>query len=272
MNYSFELSKTRMITEANYNTFVRPTFHPDRTMEDHDFLYVLEGSWEIMIEDRELIQGQTGDLIVLPAQMRHYGTKPSSPNCKNMYIHAELLPGDRLLPEDSDPVSGKESVLLPSVIHCAHNAAISEYFSKIITVRWSDSPWRSAKLSCLFDLLLCEIKEQQDKTPAASRHIAFVDSVTRFLQTNPQEFFTTSEVAARFYVSERTLNNRFHEVYHKTLYAWQMEQKLEMVRQFLRTNPGITLRETASNFGFYDEFHLSKAFKKYFGASPKYMN
>jgi AraC-like DNA-binding protein len=44
-----------------------------------------------------------------------------------------------------------------------------------------------------------------------------------------------------------------------------------MVRQFLCANPGITLRETASNFGFYDEFHLSKAFKKQFGVAPKYL-
>lgn len=295
MNYSFELSKTRTITEANYNTFVRPAFHPDRIMQEHDFLYILDGSWEIMLEPKaesastghiladrqadnpavlhdELIQAKTGDLVVLPAQIRHYGTALSSPNCKNMYIHASILPGDHLLPPNGEPAADEPFISLSPVIHCAHNSAIAEYFSEIITVRWSDSPWKSRKLSCLFDLLLCEIKEQQDKTPAASKHIAFVDSVAKFLQANPQTFFTTSEVAARFYVSERTLNNRFHEVYHKTLYTWQMEQKLEMVRQFLRTTPGITLRETASNFGFYDEFHLSKAFKKYFGVSPKYLH
>lgn len=279
MNYSFELSDTRTITEANYNTFVRPAFHPDRVMQDHDFLYILDGSWVIMLESGaetasqcELIQAQTGDLVILPAQMHHYGAALCSPNCKNMYIHASSLPGDHLLPLNDDSADDGAFIALPSIIRCSHNPAISNYFSEIITVWWSDSPWKSRKLSCLFGLLLCEIKEQQDKTPAASKHIAFVDSVAKFLQANPQTFFTSSEVAARFYVSERTLNNRFHEVYHKTLYTWQMEQKLEMVRQFLRTNPGITLRETASNFGFYDEFHLSKAFKKYFGVSPKYMH
>lgn len=295
MNYFFELSETRTITEANYNTFVRPALHPDRIMQEHDFLYILDGHWEIMLEPKseasscgrtlsdgqtdtpaipqcELIQAQTGDLVILPAQIHHYGTALCSPNCKNMYIHASLASGDHLPSQNHEPAADGAFILLPSIIHCAHNTAISDYFSEIITVCWSDSPWKFRKLSCLFDLLLCEIKEQQDKTPAASKHIAFVDSVAKFLQANPQTFFTTSEIASRFYVSERTLNNRFHEVYHKTLYTWQMEQKLEMVRQFLRATPGITLRETASNFGFYDEFHLSKAFKKYFGVSPKYMH
>lgn len=41
-----------------------------------------------------------------------------------------------------------------------------------------------------------------------------------------------------------------------------------MVRQFLLTQPETTLREVALNYGFYDEFHLSKAFKKQFGVSP----
>ena len=54
----------------------------------------------------------------------------------------------------------------------------------------------------------------------------------------------------------------------KTFSAFQMESKLEMVRQFLLTQPETTLREVALNYGFYDEFHLSKAFKKLFGVSP----
>ena len=60
-------------------------------------------------------------------------------------------------------------------------------------------------------------------------------------------------------------------VYHQTFYAWQMEQKLEAVCQSLHNHPDITLKEIAVNFGFCDEFHLSRAFKKKYGVSPKYM-
>ena len=47
-----------------------------------------------------------------------------------------------------------------------------------------------------------------------------------------------------------------------------METKLEMVRDFLIHQPDAKLHEAALNFGFYDEFHLSKAFKKQYGVSP----
>lgn len=311
MNYRFQLSGSRPVREANYNTFVHPALHPDRIMNCHDFLYIIDGTWEIALEtapradsspiesgaaipnfpeslsDREILLANTGDLMILPANLRHYGTAPCSPNCRNMYIHTEVLPGD--LPSedmspDSSPVAGSsvshvsctdssagDTICFPSVIHCFQNQVIPDLFSEIITVYWNDSPLKQKKLSCLFELLLCEIKEQQVKSPAAFKHYAFVDSVAKYLHANPQTFFTASEVAEHFSVSERTLNNRFREIHQKTLYTYQMEQKLEMVRQFLRANSGITLRETASNFGFYDEFHLSKAFKKYFGMSPKYM-
>ena len=47
-----------------------------------------------------------------------------------------------------------------------------------------------------------------------------------------------------------------------------METKLEMVREFLISQPHARLREAAANYGFYDEFDLSRAFKKQFGMSP----
>lgn len=276
MNYHFQLSGNRPVIEANYNTFVHPALHPDRIMDCHDFLYIIDGTWEIALEnaavthapgpDPELLHAHTGDLVILPAHLHHYGAAPCSPNCRNMYIHAAALPDD--FPSGNE---ASEIFSLPSIIHCFQNQTIPDLFSEIITVYWSNSTLKNRKLTCLFELLLCELKEQQAKSPAAFKHYAFVDSVAKYLHANPQTFFTASEVAEQFSVSERTLNNRFREIYQKTLYTYQMEQKLEMVRQFLRANPGVTLREAASNFGFYDEFHLSKAFKKRFGMSPRYM-
>ena len=38
----------RQITGANYITSINGMVHPDRVLSEHDFLYMLEGDWEIM--------------------------------------------------------------------------------------------------------------------------------------------------------------------------------------------------------------------------------
>ncbi len=274
MEYAFELSAQRRIVEANYNTYVNPILHPNRVMKQHDFLYILDGDWEITLENdvrRETYPIQKGDVVILPAQLHHYGTKLCSPNSRNMYLHVEDVPGDHAVELPEAARTEENSVVLPTVIHCGSTIEVSKYFSEVIAVCWRDTIHRSNRLSCLFDLLLCEISEQESAAAVNTQHFAFVNKIAQFLQSSPEVFYSVSDIARRFYVSEKTLNKRFKTVYGKTFYAWQMEQKLDMVYQALQNNAELTLRETAVNFGFYDEFHLSRAFKKKFGAAPKYV-
>lgn len=274
MYYAFELSAKRRVVEANYNTFVNPILHPNRIMQQHDFLYILDGDWEIALENggsSEIFSIQKGDLVILPAQFHHYGTRLSSPNSRNMYLHVETASGDHAVREVQNCKTDENIVVLPTVIHCGSFVEINKYFSEMIAVCWRDTLYRSNRLSCLFDLLLCEISEQESAAVVNAQCLAFVNEIARFLRSSPERFYSVADITRRFYVSEKTLNKRFKIVHDKTFYAWQMEQKLDMVYQALQNNAELTLREIAVNFGFYDEFHLSRAFKKKFGVAPKYM-
>ena len=75
-------------------------------------------------------------------------------------------------------------------------------------------------------------------------------------------------MADHFFVCPRTLNNYFQKACGKTFSMYQMDLKLEMVKEFLIHQPQAKLHEAAVNFGFYDEFHLSKAFRKKYGQPP----
>ena len=50
------------------------------------------------------------------------------------------------------------------------------------------------------------------------------------------------------------------------LRAYLRRLRLEKAR--LLVERGLTLKEIAAETGFYDEFHLSKAFKQFFGVPP----
>ncbi len=65
----------RRITSANYITSVNGMVHPDRILAEHDFLYMLDGEWEI-IEDGHIYEMHRDDLLILSAG-RHHRAKNS---------------------------------------------------------------------------------------------------------------------------------------------------------------------------------------------------
>lgn len=269
------LKKTALhqITGANYVTSVSGMLHPDRIMAEHDFLYMLDGIWEIW-EEGTSYEMQSDDLLILTAGKRHFGKKPCNPGNRHMYIHA-LPAGDELrLSQDTSESSGvrmddmENFIFCPPLLHCQRNPKIRQYFHELIAVKWMQSPERSNRLSLLFSLLLCEIAELLILPEQHSRPDPLVEAVSERVRTTPQLFFSAKEIAADYFICERTLNNRFLKACGKSFYAFQMETRLEMVRQFLLSQPQAKLHEAALNYGFYDEFHLSRAFKKRFKMAP----
>lgn len=251
------------ISSGNYVTSVNGMIHPDRIMKEHDFLYMLDGSWEIC-EDHETYQMQTNDLLILPAGRHHYGQKLCNPGNRHMYLHVQPTPAESLPSASFSP----SLCSFPSLLHCQSDMRIRQLMQEMISLTWSQTPERENRLFLLFSLLLCEISELCADTTNRMISDPVVEEIIRLIHATPQTFFSAHEIASRYFICERTLNNRFHQACGKTFSAFQMESKLEMVRQFLLTQPETTLREVALNYGFYDEFHLSKAFKKQFGVSP----
>lgn len=278
MNVHLSLGKPRTITSANYITMINPTLHPDRILPEHDLLYILEGTWDIAEEyedgsERCVMSLQTDDLLLLPAGRHHFGISPCSPNNRHMYIHVTPLPEEQNAnlnrpenPTDPDP----SLYCFSSLIHCHNHPWIKVLFQEIIARNWESTPMLSEKLSHLLNLLLYELAEQQNEPMRTASSNDIVTETIRLIRTTPQTFFTGKELADRFFICERTLNNHFKKTYGKTLYTYQMDIKLEMIRQFLLTQPDVKLHETALNFGFCDEFHLSKTFRKKYGISPSH--
>ncbi len=249
-DYSFE--------SANYITCINPMLHPNRIMEYHDFLYIIDGEWEI-IEDDVVYNLKSDDLLILAAGRHHYSEKPCSAGNRHMYIHAAVQSGSCI-----GDVKTKE---FNSLIHCQDNPKVKRLFEDIISAVWSDEELWDEKLKFLFGAFLCEVYKQQTNDEASGKNI--VSKAVAIMQAEPQKLFTCKDMATRFFVCERTLNNMFKKTYGKTFSAYQMDRKLEMVRQYILMTPDAKLSEVAANFGFCDEFHLGKAYKKKYNISPK---
>lgn len=297
-----ERMAARRIMSANYITSVNGMLHPDRILPEHDFLYLLDGTWEIWV-DGDCYDMQTDDLLILPAGLHHWGEKLCSPGNRHMYFHVlptgaerrAALSGEKQEScsaekgktaaaqggsSSESEVQGKGNFMdrmeekesdfakVPLLLHCEREPRVRQYFQELISAYWSQDLQRANRLTLFFNLILTELEGLRSGGVETTVSDSILEEVCRRIYSNPQVFYSAKEMAEQFFICPRTLNNYFQRACGRTFPAYQMEVKLEMVREFLLLQPEAKLHEAAVNFGFYDEFHLSKAFRKKYGEPP----
>lgn len=79
---------------------------------------------------------------------------------------------------------------------------------------------------------------------------------------------TVAQLAEACAMSEATFYRLFRETVHKTPMQYLEEYRLKQAAQWLLSDTD-TLAAIAEKCGYYDEFHLSRNFKKHYGMSPR---
>lgn len=80
--------------------------------------------------------------------------------------------------------------------------------------------------------------------------------------------FNVDELAAKTKVSRRTLTKCFKEKTGLSIKQFQLNLKLQMAASLLANSPHASVKQVAEQFGFYDEFHFSRLFKRKMGQAP----
>lgn len=262
MLYNFlENTAKREISSCNFNQHIK-TAHPDRVIEEHDLIYIKEGCWHIAQDGTEY-QLKPGDVILLQGGHHHYGTIPCESTVKTCFIHFGKHETDALS-TNSEFTDG--FWVFPIVSQCKNNPAVEHYFNRIIYSYWSDGEYARKKAAAYLDLLLCEISGIKG---SESKHYSIVEDIKLQFKKTPHRFIGNEELAQKYCCSVRTISSKFKASTGMSLHAWQMKLKCQMAEELIRYDPSVTLKEIAANYGFYDEYHFGKCFKKIMGHSPK---
>ncbi len=254
MEFSYNLTAERAVTAAGYCHYKSPSRHPDRIMDCHDLIFMVDGEWDIG-QDGESFCLHTGDVMILSAGHHHYPTGLCAKDTKTIFFHCTA--------DESDFLPGATS--LPVIISAYHTHRIRRLFDDIVYFYATQSSNREDILSSLVKLVFCEL---YSLTQSEAVSDPLVNKTIRMFQENPSRFISGDELAKEFSVSERTIRNSFLTSMGKTPMQFQTEQKLLAIRSRLLNERDITLREFAEDYGFCDEFYLSKLFKKQFGITP----
>lgn len=247
------------LAAANTHYYRQPTQTRciDRVLPYHDLIYLVDGGWSFTEQDREYLLARD-DVLLLAAGRHHFNRLPCQSGTRTFCLHITC--------ENGDHPANPHAMVLPSLLHIRGTQKIRSYFNEIVCAYWTDTAFREQKLSALISLLLFSLYEVYQETSCeedlASRAIALI-------MASPHKRLQTEAVAQTLFVSPKTLNNAMKRKVGVPFYAYQKSRKLEMAAVQLELEPELKLREIATAFGFYDEFHMSKAFKQKYGVSPQ---
>lgn len=245
--------------------------HPDRTLPVHDLFYVMDGEWSLY-QNNSYYALHKDDAVFLRAGAHHYGAKPCSPNTRVSFVHFDIAEGDRLDVElSTDDVSGYnvgKMACLPTIINCSRHGSVMQLFQQLIELYWASRRDKQRQLGILLDALMCELAYVHQDQQAKDEE--WLPRVLEQLQRDPAHMYSVEELAAIAGMSIRTFSDVFKRAKGQSVHQYQLNSKLEQAFTVVRAEPGRTLSDIASQFGFYDAYHFSRVFKNRYGFSPKH--
>jgi AraC-like DNA-binding protein len=231
-------------------------------MKEHDIFYMIDGRWQVTLED-EVINLEKGDICFLPAGLHHYGRQPCKAQTHTIYIHFAWNKQENKADNDRKN-QGDRIVISSHIKSCA--VSVSKYFHELAGIFHSNLPRKDLRCSAVLALILEELGDLC--AHQGLRQDEVVQNMLAFLAEHPHRFYSLDELAAKAALSVKALENRFKAATGHPVHQYQVNAKLDQIAGLVKSNSYTSLKTLASNFGFYDEFHLSAAFKKKFGVAP----
>jgi len=253
--------KRDVVSQLNWSKF--PGLQPPRIMDKHYFIYMLEGGWSIGRGSTEY-KLLPDDVIVIPAGGDQYAVSASVLPIKYIWILASASDEDCCSDEITDD---PKYISIDTKMSCCGYEEPKRLFQKIAYESSIKNQHSDVKLISLFNVLLCELSEIK-KNNVNDKSNSLFNSITAHINSNLDYFYTLNDFANMYSISEKTIRNIFLKNTKKSFNEYQKILKIELIKTRLQIEPGIKMRIVAKEYGFCDEFNMSKIFKKYTGVSP----
>jgi len=257
----------RPVRDANFvarrpDAFPRlSTFSPPR-----HFLYYQREGLRVMEDVEEPFEMRAGDVVLFFRGNRYPSHRPATPY-RAMNILFEPSTADRVVTGRPAARPGDGEIALASRVSTGRDPMMRQLFEDIVLLSHSTSALKRHKAAALLRALLLElaIRSSPERRTGDGRVEYAIDIIERSLDRRVD----VDDLARQVGMTRRTLTRQFRQTTGSSIAQFQLDARLRLAASILDTSPDITLREVSDTLGFYDEFHLSRSFKKRFGRSPR---
>ena len=268
-NVSLEISVNRRLNETPVNEHITRLFH---SHPNYEFFYVKTEGFAIHPRGGKPLRLNPGDVCIIPPFCEHYTLFDRSPEAfgKGLFVvgfsfYEAFATASRNLLFALDSFLNKTKGM-PLVIRAEGiDTALFESILESFEAALANELLKTAFLDfCkLLELLL---QNEKVKKPALSR-TDIIRKLDYLISSCYMYDIRLSELAERFYISERSLNRIVSEYYHDTFHGLLTKRRMRIAAAYLE-NTDFSIAKIAELSGYDSISNFYTAFKKYFGVRP----
>ena len=259
---------------------------------------VLQGHLNIYLDNKQSIQAEAGDLILLPSGPSHECRSSSTEQLLEVFDishlfaqsqHKEVIFGRDTTAHETvilalhahmDPIMARPLVqALPSFIHIQHKhlSTVPEWLQiglqflalEVQQIR----PGRDKILDHLVSIVLIEcvrdyIDALQDSSNwlSALTHPELSNALAK-IHAEPEHAWTVESLAEQCCMSRSKFATLFSQILGTSPLAYLQQHRLRLAAQYLRNGQG-TIQQIAHRVGYNSETAFSQSFKRQYQMSP----
>ena len=261
-----------LVRSADFCVTQRPFVHPNRTLNHHVLIYILQGSIQVVECGTEYVL-QPGEMLLLKAQLNHWGTRPCPSGTAWIYAHFHLdelqgtaPPPDFVRNQEFEPDDFRHAWLLFKHRRFAVGDAIEANLHALVDQYHSANPLRAGCMNALLLQILLDAHQcDRDAKPesSASRTLGII----RHLEEHMNQPFDSTKLVQAMGLSYKYLNEQFRRETNMTALQYHTSLRMAEAARLLRETP-LSITEISERLGYANVFYFSNVFKKIHGVSP----
>ena len=261
----------------NAVSHLRETVAPDKKLQPSgpmhknntaEICFSLEGNAYLELKER-CVQLSPGQFLVIPPGTVHRECGVKGERCTNLWLNVWRGHSVRVNVTVGDE-TGNISLVYTKMVPIAENiyGALTETLAQELTGEQFGAATlvKSRLLETLIDMIR-QLETEERGQFAHKWQETLVSEAMEYLYRHGAEKTELADVAEHLAVSERQLNRIFKTATGTTVIHYFNKHRILQARYYLiSTNLG--LKEIAERLGYYDQYHLSRMFKKATGFTP----